>query len=206
MHYSSFKQNLKVQAASCIMASTLALAACSSQVNFERYSLTQQCSALAQSNPNDIILTLSPALTTGGIIMQTGPNTLVSAKEHRWAQPLESELTALFNQGLINAAAEAAIASGSDVPSAAQSSSTLAKALKGKSLEVYVTAFQGNLLGEGTVTFLTTLKNKDGSIYKRNEYSKTAMLEDDGYAELCRVLQQSFMDLTKEFAAENLEL
>lgn len=118
----------------CILtAALLAAAGCSSEVNFERYSLTQQCAPAAYTNPCGIKLTVSPALSAGGIVLQTGPHTLLSAREHRWAQPLETELIILLNQSLLQlCAAEAG----------------LQERIKALDIQVLVTAFQGSLSGE----------------------------------------------------------
>lgn len=171
---------------SVLTAALLAAAGCSSEVNFERYSLTQQCTPAAYTNPCGLKVSLSPALSTGGIVLQTGPYTLLSAREHRWAQPLEIELTALLNQSLLTLCA-------------ASGDSKLQDKIKALDIQILVTTFQGSLSGEAALQFHATVKNAKGRELLSRDYHSLRQQQGAGYSELCRELQLGMSELGDQF-------
>lgn len=191
--------NHVLNTSAALLLSAALLCACSSTVNFERYSLTQQSSALAKSNPFAVRLNLSPELASGGIVMQTGPNTLVSAKEHRWAQPLEHELATLLTQSLLNTFGSAAADGQNTVTTSLGKAQAALSPLK---IDALVTTFQGDLKGLASIDFVVTVKDAKERVVLQQEYCGQYPLQEDGYGELCRVLQQGFMQLSTQFAQE----
>ncbi|MBO8416411.1 MAG: membrane integrity-associated transporter subunit PqiC [Proteobacteria bacterium] len=192
--------NNVVKTSAALLLAAALLCACSSTVNFERYSLTQQSSALAKSNPFALRLNLSPELASGGIVMQTGPNTLVSAKEHRWAQPLENELATLLTQSLINTFGSVDAADGQNTVTTGLGKAQAA--LSPLKIDALVTTFQGDLKGLASIDFVVTVKDEKERVLLQQEYRGQYPLQDDGYGELCRVLQQGFMQLSTQFAQD----
>lgn len=192
--------NNAVKTSAALLLAAALLCACSSTVNFERYSLTQQSSALAKSNPFALRLNLSPELASGGIVMQTGPNTLVSAKEHRWAQPLENELATLLTQSLINTFGSVDAADRQNTVTTGLGKAQAA--LSPLKIDALVTTFQGDLKGLASIDFVVTVKDEKERVLLQQEYRGQYPLQDDGYGELCRVLQQGFMQLSTQFAQD----
>ena len=164
----------------------LLLSACATSVNLERYSLVGDCQAAAFKHPGNISLRLSPQLNDGGIVMRTGEHTLVSAQSHRWALPLNEQLTTLFHQVLLDYKAE---------------HPQLAATVDKMHYEILVTAFQGNNDGQAEVSALFTLKDASGQARLKVESDAKRALRADGYSALCTALEVGFIDISRKFVA-----
>ena len=163
---------------------------CSASVNPERYSLIEDLPALASSNPYDLQVRISATLASGGIIMQTSPYTVVSAKNHRWALRLEDQLSALLNHSLLKA----------DQAATQAHHPLIRDYLEDKQLNLSVTAFQGTLTGQASIKALLSVKDSSGQTLFTKEQDSLIPLQADGYPALCQALQQGFTQIRTSFA------
>lgn len=167
------------------LLSCLLMAGCSSDINLERYSLTEDLSAAAYVAPSCLQLRLTPKVNTGGLMVQTGAHTVVSAAQHRWAEPLDLQLTALFTSQL------------------QQDPELLNSLLKDQlQLKVLVTSLQSNLNGQAQAQLLCTLQDANGKILQQQAFEARVPLASDGYSALSAALQQAFMEASAQCVAE----
>lgn len=167
---------------SAALATLLSCTGCAGTVNTERYLLTENCQAEAFAGSYKIAVTLNDNLNDGGMVMQTGPYTQVSATAHRWASPLSEQLSTLLTDELLR----------EGIPADRYT------------YTVRISAFQGNMAGEGTVTAVFTAEPAAGQSVQAHRYAGTVStaLQADGYAALAEALHTSYLQLCRTFMSE----
>lgn len=179
-------------------AGGLALSGCiaPADVNFERYTLTQDVRPEAYLHEYDIKLTLAPILSQGGVVLQMSEVTLRPAKNYRYSANLADELSLLLGDALLTV-----------------------NAPKDLSYEVYVAKFQGTTEGEALVTLACKVKAKaeqltafspiDQDVLSQELpvlFSKTyecnSDLTADGYSALVLMLKENFRSCAQDFAQD----
>ena len=174
----------------------LALGGCmsASEVNFERYTLTQDVKPEAYLHDYAVKLTLAPILNQGGVVLQTSDVTLRPAKNFRYSTNLSDELSLLVCDELIAA----------DAP-------------KDLSYEVYVAKFQGTVDGAAVVTVAFKVRKQADPITAfspvarkgqmplppvllSKSYERSSALTADGYSALVHALKANFRAAVQDFA------
>ena len=135
-----------------------------------RYSMIQDLKPEMMSGSSNVKLLLNPALDGGGIVLQVSEHSLREARFHRWAEPLDSQLLALVNNALVNENFK----------------------LKGHTLEVYVTRFQGSEFGKVYVSAAFSLVNAHGRTLRTSNRQYEADQSSSGYDELVSTLRSGF--------------
>ena len=172
-----------------------------SEVNFERYTLTQDVAPEAYLNDYDIKLSLAPILNQGGVVLQMSDVTLRPAKNFRYSANLGDELTLLLSDELHQA-----------------------NAPRNLSYEAYVAKFQGTTTGEALVTVAFRVRAQAepvtafSAIRQRGEsielpvlwgkaYEHNSTISADGYSALVQALKTNFRVVAQSFAQDvNREL
>ncbi len=145
-----------------------------------RYSMVQDLDPAMLAMQEGVTLRLTPALNDGGIVLQVGSNTLREARFHRWAEPLDSQLKALTANALLSEH----------------------MSLKGQTLEVFVSRFQGSESGQVYVSAAFTLLDAKGHALARVSRSAQSAQEKPGYEALVSALRQNFDKICSEALRE----
>ena len=145
-----------------------------------RYSMIQDLQPRMMSDSPNVKLLLNPALDGGGIVLQVSEHSLREARFHRWAEPLDSQLTALVNNAL-----------GREKFS-----------LKDQNLEVYVSRFQGSESGKVYVSAAFSLVNNNGRILRTSNRQFEADQIAPGYDALVSTLRSGFDKICHEAILE----
>lgn len=175
-----------------------ALGGCMSsvEVNFERYTLTQDVKPEAYLHDYAVKLSLAPILNQGGVVLQTSDVTLRPAKNFRYSTSLSDELSLLVCDELITA-----------------------KAPKDLSYEVYVAKFQGTADGQALVTVAFKVRAQPKPItaftpvtqqgqtplmpvLMSKSYEHNSALTADGYSALVQALKANFRAAVQAFARD----
>ncbi|MBO5566784.1 MAG: membrane integrity-associated transporter subunit PqiC [Succinivibrio sp.] len=135
-----------------------------------RYSMIQDLEPSMMSGSSNVKLQLNPALDGGGIVLQVSDHSLREARFHRWAEPLDSQLTALVNNALVSEKFR----------------------LKGQILNVYVSRFQGSEAGKVYVSAAFSLMTPQGNTIKTSNRQLEALQEAEGYEALVASLRSGF--------------
>ena len=72
----------------------------SSQISYDRYSLTENISSSSFIVKRDLNVELNEVLNDGGIVLKTSNVSLLSANNHRWASSLKEQLRVILNDAL----------------------------------------------------------------------------------------------------------
>ncbi len=145
-----------------------------------RYSMVQDLDPQMMSGASNINLQLNPVLDGGGIVLQVSEHSLREARFHRWAEPLSSQLTALV-------------------------SNTVAQEkfrLKDRTLEVYVSRFQGSEAGKIYVSASFSIVNAQGQTIKTASRQAVTEQKSPGYDALVADMRTSFDRLCREAILE----
>lgn len=180
----------------------LALGGCMSaaEVNFERYTLTQDVRPEAYLHDYAVKLSLAPILNQGGVVLQTSDVTLRPAKNFRYSTSLSDELSLLVSDELI-----------------------AAQAPKNLSYEVYVAKFQGTADGQVLVTVAFKVRKqpkpitaftpvtKQGEmplppVVMSKSYEHNSTISADGYGALVQALKVNFRAAVQAFAQDLKQL
>lgn len=149
-----------------------------------RYSMVQDLGPEMMSGASNINLQLNPVLDGGGIVLQVSDHSLREARFHRWAEPLDSQLTALVLNTMI------------------RENFTL----KNQTLNVYVARFQGSESGKIYVSASFSVVNAHGQTVRTASRQVEADQKSSGYESLVaalrncfdRVCQDAFVELKKK--------
>lgn len=141
-----------------------------------RYSMVQDLEPWMMSASPNVKLLLNPALDGGGIVLQISEHSLREARFHRWAEPLDSQLTALVNNAL-----------GRDKFK-----------LKDQTLEIYVSRFQGSESGKVYVSATFSLVNAKGRTIRTSNRQFEADQISPGYEDLVSTLRTGFDQVCRE--------
>lgn len=167
--------SFKLLVLSLVSAGLFALNGCSSQgdVNFERYTLTQDVSPQAYDSTYTINLNMAPILLQGGIVIQVSDVALRPAKNYRYSANLDVELKVLAINEFLKHELSDKYAS-----------------------EIYVSKFQGTLDGKVLVEANIRFYNKDtGKTLFSAPYTTETALDSDGYDALVVQLKQSYIGI-----------
>lgn len=155
------------------------LCACSSsQVNYERYSLTENVNSSSFIVKRPINVEISDVLNDGGIVIKTSNVSLQSANNHRWVSDLKEQLRVILN----------------DILDKNSISSDL-------SLNVYVSKFYGTLDGHCIIDMNVDLFKGKISLFSKN-YSFNRQQKNDGYQSLVDTLKSGFESLCEEISSD----
>ena len=176
----------------------LALSGCMSagEVNFERFTLTQDVQPEAYLHNYDIKLDLAPILDQGGVVMQMSEVTLRPAKNFRYSSSLSDELSLLLSDELLKA-----------------------KAPQNLSYEAFVAKFQGTAEGQALVTVAFKVRKRPDPITPftpinqgkaspqppelfAQTYEHNSTLTADGYSVLVLALKANFRAAAHSFAQD----
>lgn len=153
------------------------LCACtSSQVSYDRYSLTENISSSSFLVKRNLNLELNEVLNDGGIVIKTSDVSLQSANNHRWASDLKEQLRVLLN----------------DTLNKENISSDL-------SLNIYVSKFYGTTDGHCIIDMSVDSFKNGKALYSKN-YSFNRLQSKDGYQALVDTLKSGFESLSEEIA------
>ncbi len=162
-----------------LIISALLGAGCASEenVNLERYSLVEDLAPTAYTVSYDVTVGLNGVLSEGGIVIQTSPVTLRPAKNYRWSGELSDQLKAMAID-------------------------ELARQGKGANavIEIYVSAFQGDLEGNVSIRAACKVKRHGKEILNR-EFGYQGRQAQDGYGALVSELKQGWKEVCVSLAA-----
>ncbi len=145
-----------------------------------RYSMVQDLKPEMMSGLPNVNLQLTPVLDGGGIVLQVSEHSLREARFHRWAEPLDSQLTALVCNTLNREDYD----------------------LKDLSLKVYVSRFQGSEAGKIYVSAAFSLVDAQGNILKTVSRQHESMQSTQGYDALVAELRSGFDKICYEAVLE----
>lgn len=171
---------ISVFACALVAVSALLLNGCNStsEVHFERYTLTQNINPVVYNKLDDYQFTLNipPILAQGGVVLQIDEVSLRPAQAYRYTAELDHELKLLFLDQMIE--------------------QNMSKKL---SYEVFVSKFQGTIDGQVLVQFNINVKNaKNKQIFERT-YESAQALKADGYSALVEQLKADYLTLVNNF-------
>ncbi|PIJ51387.1 hypothetical protein BL250_01230 [Erwinia sp. OLTSP20] len=178
----------------CIMV--LALSACGGAGQPSYYQLPQADAVLSSQLHKDATgrpavwierLTLPDYLSAGGIVYQTSKVNYVIASRHLWASPLDQQL----KQALINNLS-------AQLPGRVVSATALGD--RPDVLSVNITAFQGRYDGQVVISGDWILQQ--GNIIRRQGFSLSLPLRDDGYQPLVKTLAAGWQQVSAEIARQ----
>ncbi|MFP1677683.1 membrane integrity-associated transporter subunit PqiC [Alloalcanivorax sp. C16-2] len=151
----------------------LALTACAqAPVTGERHYLLPSARLAAQQQPLALRLQVAGYLDQAGLVLETGPATLTSARSHRWAEPLEEQLKRSLAAALPKTDGE---------------------------LRVTVSRFQGTTDGDARVSGEWRFQGTGGPPVG-GTFDKRQALERDGYEELVLRLDAAWMEAAGDIA------
>lgn len=158
------------------------LAACSTPQNTQYFVLPDSQFILPAQHGEEIAVrvVLSEPLTQGGLVYQTDEWQLHTAKNHLWANSLENALAARFANELNRQARPNYF-----VPAERSTS--------GKTLTIYVEAFQGSYQGQVLVQGFT--RNAQG---KGSNFKAEVAQNGDGYAAMLNALSQGISQAAQQ--------
>ena len=157
-----------------LLLTLLALSACAqAPVAGEQHYLLPSARLAAPQQLLDARVRVAGYLDQAGLVLETGPTTLTSARTHRWAEPLNQQL----ERGL-------------------------AAALPARegNLFVTVTRFQGTADGDARVSGEWRFKGTDGAPIG-GVFDKRQALQRDGYEELVLRLDAAWMAVAGDIGA-----
>ena len=144
----------------------------SSQISYDRYSLTENISSSSFIVKRD----LNVDLNDGGIVLKTSNVSLLSANNHRWASSLKEQLRVILNDAL-----------------------NKANVREDLSLNIYVSKFYGTTDGHCIIDMTVDSFKKGKALYTKN-YSFNRLQNKDGYQALVDTLKSGFESLSEEIA------
>lgn len=167
----------------CALVSLLTLGALSlngcmptSEVNFERYTLTQDVNPEVYKSKYLAEVKLTPILDQGGVVIQISDVVLRPAKNYRYSTSLAAELNILLLNEMMQ--------------------SKLDPRYK---ITLYVTKFQGTLEGQVIVEALAQVTNsKNNRVLLTKAYTKSSLQTQDGYDSLVQALKQNYIALCRD--------
>ncbi len=133
---------------------------------------------------------LAPYLAGDGIVYQTDPNRIVSARNNRWAAPLAGQLTDGLHTSLSRGLP------GSDVrrPSGRSAQSAYR-------LVTRIDRFQGHYDGTAQVAGTWALFTPDGALINQRRFKRSVALQTDGYPALVRALSRGWREIRQAMTA-----
>lgn len=153
-----------------------ALTACGSaaDVNFERYTLTQDVQPESYLSKLNVSLYLAPVLDQGGVVLQISDVSLRPAKNHRYSADLDNELRVIFIDELNKA--------------------SLNKKFESYNYKLYVSKFQGTIDGNSivSVSMQITDPHNDKVLYTGSHTSQSD-ISADGYGPLVVALKANYL-------------
>lgn len=170
--------SIKLFVFSLVSCGFITISGCSSQgdVNFDRYTLTQDVSPKAYDATYQIALDMAPILLQGGIVIQVSDVALRPAKNYRYSANLDSELKILsINEMLKNEISDK------------------------YALNIYISKFQGTI--DGKVLVDANIRFYDKATGKKilsKPYHIDSELNEDGYDALVSQLKQSYITIMDE--------
>ncbi len=177
----------------------LALSACASngQPGAGLYLLDQDAPAPVETSRTPVQsplvvaqVELAPYLTGGGIVYQTGPNRIVSARNNRWAAPLAGQLT----DGLYTSLSRL-------LPDAVVHRPGGRSAQPAYRLVTRIDRFQGHYEGTAQVEGTWALLAPDGALIAQRRFERSLPLQTDGYPALVRALSRGWREIRQAVAA-----
>lgn len=148
----------------------------SSQISYDRYSLTENISSSSFIVKRDLNVELNEVLNDGGIVLKTSNVSLLSANNHRWASSLKEQLRVILNDAL-----------------------NKANVREDLSLNIYVCKFYGTTDGHCIIDMTVDSFKKGKALYTKN-YSFNRLQNKDGYQALVDTLKSGFESLSEEIA------
>ena len=163
-----------------ILASVIfALNGCSSQVvNYDRYSLIEDVSAISIQSNYNVEVSLNEILNQPGIVLKTSDVSLRSANKHLWSSSLRSQLESIFKDVLYKE-----------------------NFAKNTSFAIYVNKFNGAL--DGTVEIdlsVNVFKNNKQILFKN--YVRKGKQDTSGYDALVIKLKDFYKEICKEIVTD----
>ncbi|MCR5084324.1 MAG: ABC-type transport auxiliary lipoprotein family protein [Succinivibrionaceae bacterium] len=164
----------KMSALACALG--LMVAGCGSDINPERYSMVQGVKAASLVQGAGVSVELSPVLDEGGIVLQVSRNSLIGAKHHRWAEPLEMQLRILCSEALGRSG----------------------RSLRGGRLGIVVSRFQGSESGQAYISAVFTRYDKRGRERGTVGLDRELTQQGEGYTMLVDTLREGFSRMCDE--------
>ena len=141
-----------------------------------RYSIVSDVKASSVTQQFKIKVVLSDDLQTGGLVVRTSDQTVITAQYHVWASGLDAQLSLLLTEALQSAAVNQNI-----------------------SVSAYVYRFEGTL--DGRTYIETVISGKcDGKEIFRHGYSYEGKQRIDGYGSMVEDLSKGFRDIAYKAA------
>ncbi len=175
------KHNLILVAA--FLSSLLTACGSAADVNFERYTLTQDVRAEAFLNEMNVLVSLAPVLEQGGVVLQISDVTLRPAKNHRYSASLDEELRVIFVDELMKA--------------------SLQKKFEQLDYKLYISKFQGTVDGKSIVSVSMQISDpKTKKVVYTGSRTEESDIKSDGYAALVQALKLNYLKSVDSFIAD----
>ena len=145
-----------------------------SDVNFERYTLTQDVQPESYLSTLNVSLHLAPVLDQGGVVLQISDVSLRPAKNHRYSADLDNELRVIFIDEL--------------------SKASLNKNFVNYQYKLYVPKFQGTIDGKSIVSVsMQIIDPKNDQVIYTGSHSSESDISADGYGPLVTALKANYL-------------
>lgn len=178
--YKSWSQSLIWILLAPCMALGLSACSLSEDVNYERYTLTQDVDPMVYQSPYIVEVQIAPLLDQGSVVLQVSDVALRPAKNYRYSSQLSNELALLFLNELHK----------SDLSTHYQ-------------FGLYVSKFQGTLDGKVLVEVLGQVADgRNKRVIFSKSYSRENTQQGDGYESLVLSLKENFIGISQELIAD----
>lgn len=169
--------------ASAFLSTVLTACGSAANVNFERYTLTQDVRAESYLNEMNVRVAIAPVLDQGGVVLQVSDVSLRPAKNHRYSASLDEELRLIFVDEVLKA--------------------SLNKKFEKLDYKLYVSKFQGTIDGKSIVSVSVQISDpKTEKVLYTSAHTEESDIQSDGYGALVQALKLNYIKSIESFIAD----